>query len=137
VSPIAYDETLRSISLDADETIGFYTGVPGMRGSLDPNGGKQYYFVDITGPHQAGLAGAGGDAVGVLQNKPQHPGEAATVAIAGVSYVIAGGLLEAGDSVSSAADGRGIKSTGTNTALGRVIIGADDGEIAVVLLRMN
>ena len=134
---MAYDETLKSITLDADDSIGFYTGVPGMRGSLDPNGGKQYYFVDITGAHQAGLAGAGGDAVGILQNKPQHAGEAATVAISGVSLVVAGGTLAAGDPVSSDGDGKAIKTTSTNVALGRVVIGAAEGELASVLLRMN
>lgn len=131
---MAYDETLKSITLDADASIGFYTGVPGMRGSLDPNGGKQFYFVDITGEHTCGLSGAGAGAVGVLQNKPQHVGEAATVAIGGISMVVAGGTLEAGDKVSSKADGTGIKTTSTNVVLGRVIIGAASGELAAVLL---
>lgn len=134
---MAYDETLKSITLDADASIGFYTGVPGTRGSLDPNGGKQFYFVDITGPHQCGLAGAGLDAVGVLQNKPQKVGEAATVAIFGISMVVAGGVLAAGDNVSAKADGTAIKTTGTNVSLGRVIIGAASGELAAVLLRLN
>lgn len=131
---MAYDETLRSISLDSDDTIGFYTGVPGARGSLSPNGGKQYHFVDITGPHQCGLAAAGAEAIGVLQNKPQYAGEAATVAIGGISLVVAGGVLEAGDKVSANADGKGIKTTSTNAVLGRVILGAGDGELAAVLL---
>jgi hypothetical protein len=131
---MAYDETLRSISLDADETIGIFTGVPGARGSASPNGGMQYHFVDITGPHQCGLAGAGAGGIGVLQNKPQRPGEAATVAIGGISLVVAGGPLEAGDRVSANADGEGIATTGTNAVLGRVILGAGDGELAAVLL---
>lgn len=135
---MAYDETIRSISLDADASIGFFTGVPGARGSLDPNGGKQFYFVDITGAHQAGLAGAGGDAVGVLQNKPQRVGEAATVAIRGVSLVVAGAVLAPGDKVSSDANGKAIKTTGTNLSLGRVVLGVGAvDELASVLLRMN
>lgn len=133
---MAYDETLKSISLDADSSIGFRTGPPGMPGSLDPNGGKQFYFVDIVGEHEAGLAGAGGDAVGVLQNKPQHVGDAATVAIGGVSMVVAGAVLAAGDKVSSDADGKAIKTTSTNVVLGRVVVGAAaEDELAAVLLK--
>jgi hypothetical protein len=134
---MAYDETLRSISLDADSSIGFYTGVPGARGSLDPNGGKQYYFVDITGAHQAGLvSGVGADAVGVLQNKPQKVGEAATVAFSGASLVVAGGTLNPGDKVQAKADGTAILAT-TGVVLGRVIIGAASGALSTILLRMN
>lgn len=130
----AYDETLKSITLDADDTIGFYTGVPGMRGSLDPNGGKQFHFVDITGEHQCGLTGAGEDAVGVLQNKPQHVGEAATVAIYGISMVVVGAVaLAAGAKVSADADGKGVLAT-AGAVLGKVIIGAGPGELAAVLL---
>jgi hypothetical protein len=134
---MGFDETLRSISLDSDSSIAFYTGVPGARGSLDPNGGKQYHFVDLVGAHQAGLAAAGAEAIGVLQNKPQRVGEAASIAIAGVSLVQAGGTLAAGDKVSADAQGRGIKTTSTNAVLGRVVVGAGVGELAVVLLRMN
>jgi catechol 2,3-dioxygenase-like lactoylglutathione lyase family enzyme len=135
---VAYDESLKSISLDADASIAFYTGVPGMRGSLAPNGGKQYHFLDLTGLHQCGLvATAGGDSIGVLQNKPQRVGEAATVGIFGVSLITAGATIAPGDNVSADANARAIKTTGTNKALGRVIIGANAGELAVVLLRMN
>jgi hypothetical protein len=134
---MAYDETLRTISLDSDASIGFYTGVPGARGSLDPNGGMQYHFVDITGPHQAGLVTAvGGDSVGVLQNKPQYAGEAATVAIAGATLLVASGTLTAGDKVQATATGAGILAT-TGQVLGKVIIGAPSGALATVLLRVN
>lgn len=133
-----YDESLRSISLDSDASIGFYTGVPGMRGSLDPNGGKQFYFVDVTGEHICGLpSAAGADAIGVLQNKPQYAGDAATVGIRGVSLVVAGATLAAGNPVQSDANGAAIPATGSNKVLGKCIIGGAAGTLAVVLLRMN
>jgi hypothetical protein len=134
-----YDESLKSISLDADASIAVYTGVPGTRGSADPNGGKQYYLVGITGAHTAGLAvAAGGDAIGVLQNKPQNLGEAATVGILGVSLVVAGGVLAAGDKIAAKADGTAVKANGTTDAvLGSVISGCNSGQLATVLLRMN
>ena len=44
----------------------------------------------ITGSHQVGLCTAATDiVVGILQNKPQGPGAAATVGIFGVSNVVA------------------------------------------------
>lgn len=108
-----YEETLVNITLDADSSIGFYTGVPGMPGSADPNWGRQYRFVKITGAHRAGLASATTDKIlGVLQNKPQHPGEGATVAIAGVSNVHSGAAVNAGDYITCDSVGRGIAVSG-------------------------
>ena len=57
---MAYEESLRSITLNADSSLGIYTGVPGQPGSPDPHGGKQYHFVKVTGVHQVGLADATG-----------------------------------------------------------------------------
>src|SRR5690606_3819398 len=103
---MAYEESLRSISLNADATLAVYTGVPGMPGSPSPNYGQQYRFVKVTGAHQVGLATAGSDVVvGVMQNKPQVAGQAATVSIHGVSMVMAGAALDAGDSVEADSTG--------------------------------
>ena len=107
---MSYEESLRSISLDADATIGIYTGVPGQPGSAVPNTGKMYTFVKVTGSHQAGLCTAATDVVaGILQNKPQRPGAAATVGFVGVSNVIAGGPIAAGDLVAPNGSGAAVK----------------------------
>lgn len=107
---MAYTELLRSITLEADSSIAVYTGPPGVTGSADPNGGKQYYFVKVTGAQTAGLATAAANerVIGVLQNKPQNVGEAATVAIDGVSLVEAGGTVAAGDGIKVNASGKGV-----------------------------
>jgi len=133
---MAYDETQRRISLDADASLAVRTGVPGMPGSADPNSGKQYYFVKVTGEHQAGLvAVAANPSIGVMQNKPQVLGEAAAICIGGISLVVAGAVLAAGDPVAAGADGRGIKWT-TGTQVGTVIQGAGVGQLAVVLVQI-
>jgi hypothetical protein len=108
---MAYEESLKAISLVADATIGIYTGVPGQPGSPQPHGGKQYCFVKVTGVGQAGLATGAGDAIGVLQNKPQGVGHAATVAFSGVSNVLAGGAIAAGASIKSDGAGKGVAAT--------------------------
>lgn len=132
---MAFEESLRSISLDADSSVGIYTGVPGLPGSANPNGGKQYHFVKITGAHTVGLATALADPiVGVMQNKPQMVGQAATVGIAGVSKVQLGGTVAAGDFLVPNAAGAGVmNAAGKCVALS----GGATGDLVPVLLRFN
>ena len=110
---MAYDEAIRSISLDADSSVAVYTGVPGLPGSADPNGGKQYHFVKVTGAGTVGLADTTANElpIGVLQNKPQYAGQAATVAIRGVSRAKAGAAVTAGSAVKLDASGRVVDAT--------------------------
>lgn len=111
---MAYEEILRSITLEADSSIATYTGVPGQPGSADPNGGKQYRFVKVTGANTCGLADTTADeiVVGVLQNKPQYSGSAATVALpGGVSKVESGGSVTAGTPVKVSATGKAVTAT--------------------------
>ena len=130
---MSYEETLKSISLDADATLGIYTGVPGQPGSAVPNSGRQYRFVKITGAHQVGLAVAATDkCVGILQNKPQVPGQAATVGFHGVSNVVAGGAIAAGDMVAPDSQGRAVTDA-TNGKWQSLGIAAGAGELVPVL----
>lgn len=131
---MAYEESLRSITLNADSSLGIYTGVPGQPGSPDPHGGKQYHFVKVTGVHQCGIAAATGSVIGVMQNKPQGAGQAATVAIAGVSKVVSDVAITAGDSIQVSADGQAAK-TGTGPVVGVALsTTANAGELVNVLL---
>lgn len=131
---MAYEESLRSITLNADSSLGIYTGVPGQPGSADPHGGKQYHFVKVTGVHQCGLADADDTVVGVLQNKPQGTGQAATVGYHGVSKVVSDVALTAGDLIKVSADGQAAK-TGTGPTVGIALsTTANPGELCNVLL---
>jgi hypothetical protein len=131
---MAYEESLRSITLNADATLGIYTGVPGQPGSPDPHGGKQYHFVKITGVHQVGLADAAAAVVGVLQNKPQGTGQAATVGFHGVSKVVSDVAITAGDAIKVSADGQAAK-TGAGPTVGIALsTTANPGELVNVLL---
>lgn len=242
---MAYDETQRRISLDADASIGYYTGVAGMRGSLGPlsaptglavvvegttgsttyryvvtatnargqtlgsqaaststgnatltgsnynalswnavdgasaynvyrgsagsevllksgvtgttysdngtdtagstplptvntagnNGGEQYHFVKVTGVHQAGLCNTAGESrIGVLQNKPQRAGEAATVCIGGVSLVEAAATIAAGAKVSTDANGMAVTQSGSNAVAGTALENGSAGSLFAVLV---
>jgi hypothetical protein len=110
---MAYDESLRSITLDADSSVVSATGVAGQPGAPADHGGKQYCFVKVTGARTVGLATAAANEVviGVLQNKPQALGHACTVAISGVSLVRAGGSYSAGAALKLDANGRVVAAT--------------------------
>lgn len=106
---MSYEENLRSISFEADASIGIYTGAPGLPGSALPNTGMMYRFVKIVGKGTVGLATAAADVVaGVLQNKPQQPGAAATVGYEGVSNLMTGGVVAAGALLAPDATGRAV-----------------------------
>lgn len=106
---MSYEENLRSLSLEADASIGIYTGAPGLPGSAAPNTGMQYRFVKVTGTNTVGLCTVATDVVaGVLQNKPQQTGAAATVGYHGVSNVLSGAVITAGALVAPDATGRAV-----------------------------
>lgn len=67
---------------------------------------KQFYAVKLNSSAAVVLAGAGEDAIGILQNKPAS-GQMATVRIAGVSKFVAGAAITAGARVASDANGKG------------------------------
>ena len=135
---MAYEESLRSITLNADSSIGLYTGVPGQPGSASPNGGKQYHFVKVTGAHQVGVAAAADTTVvGVLQNKPQKTGAAATVGIRGVSKVVASKAITAGALVYCNANGQATDSAaggGSICGVALSTVGAANELVSVLLV---
>lgn len=133
---MAYEETLRSVTMDADSSIAVYTGAPGTPGSTAPNWGYQFRFVKITGANQAGLA-VDGVTDGVLQNKPQTLGDAATVATHGISMVQSGAALAAGVTVGVDSTGRAIASATGNNVGKTVTSTAGANQLVAVLLKLN
>lgn len=140
----SYEETLVSISLDADSTLAVDTSPPYI-GNTAPTGGSaaagfQYRFVFISGDNTCGLfdgTNSGDVPVGVLQNKPQIEGMAATVAVAGVS------LVEVGDDTITAGDALEVDDTGRvegedgGVVVGIALNGGEEGELIPVLLRLT
>jgi|SRR6478672_4290581 len=140
---MAYEEALRSVTFEADSTVGIYSGVPGLAGSLDPNAAKQYCFVKLTGAKTVGLCDTTANEVpvGVLQNKPQAVGAAATVAVHGISKAICGAAVTAGQPLKVDSVGRVISATpGTDIALyvGVAVTSTTAvNQIATVLLKIS
>ena len=136
---MAFDESIRSISLNADASLAVYTGVPGQPGSADPNYGKQYRFVKVTGASIVGLCTANTDnSIGVMQSKPQVTGQAATVAIRGVSFVLSGAAIAAGAKITTDSTGRAITVPGSGSPVTygvAITATAAAGELVSVLLK--
>src|SRR5690606_25313609 len=98
---------------------------------------KQFLFMAQDTDGQIDPCGTQGiDSVGVLQNDPSAAGQAATVAIAGVSKVIAGGSINPGALVMTDNTGKAVAASSTNFALGRHIgkVAAASGDVIPVLL---
>lgn len=133
---MAYNEQITSLSLAADASIGIYTGVPGQPGSAVPNSGMQYRFLKVTGKSQCGLSTDEGDiVVGILQNKPQQPGAAATVGVWGISLLTAGEALNPGELVGPDPQGRAIKAPTSGCAV-VLTPSANAGELVSALLKI-
>ena len=72
---------------------------------------SQYCFTSIDSNGQLAVTGAGAQADGVLQDKPAAAARAGLLGIAGVSKVRAGGVVAAGDLITSDSTGRGVTAT--------------------------
>lgn len=79
---------------------------------------KQYYFVKLNSNGNIELAGNGDWAYGVLLNKPAAAGRAGTVAIAGVTKVVAGAAIAAGTDIGIDSSGRAVPTGTSDTVVG-------------------
>jgi len=137
----SYDESLRSITLNADATLAKVTGAPGLPGSATGANvaGNQYRAVVVTGAKQAGLANANnGLVVGILQNKPQTAGNASTIGFSGVTKLMTATNVNAGQVVYCDANGKGSNSNATGVKLGVALeTSTTAGSLVPVLLQLS
>jgi len=76
--------------------------------------------------------------IGILQNKPDAQGQAASIAVSGISNIKLGGTLAIGALIGVNSDAEGIADAATNFTLGVLIKGGvDGGEGEVLLNRMT
>lgn len=96
---------------------------------------KQHYFVELSGDAQVDVCDGAGDLVyGVLQNDPEA-GEAAEVAVLGITKVVAGGTVAAGDRVGTDANGKAVaKAADADKVAGICRVGGVAGELIEILL---
>lgn len=96
---------------------------------------SQYRIVTVNASGQVALATANSTVVGVLQNKPLA-GRAGTVAIGGVSKVIAGAAITAGARLTSDANGAAIAAAAAgDPIIGIALEGGSTGALISVVLQ--
>lgn len=105
---------------------------------------KQFYFVKKnTTAFQFALASVDGEVVaGVLQDKPAAAGRAACVAFLGVTKIVAGENLAAGDYIGTDNAGKAkkvdVSATGADVGdfiAGYVLEGGSTGELVTIMLQ--
>lgn len=95
---------------------------------------SQYCFMKITSG-QLAVASAGiGDAVGILQDKPDAATKAGRIAYGGTSKVLAGGTFSSGDRITSDSAGKAVSVQSGDESLGTAIADGSAGKITSVLL---
>lgn len=116
---------------------GILQSLPGASASADLSA-KQFHIVKMTGDKTVTFCAAVTDlCMGVLQDAPTS-GQPANVAIGGLSKVLAGGTITAGQLVGTDNAGKAVAIVaGTDTTqyiLGRAITGGASGEYISVLV---
>lgn len=97
---------------------------------------SQYCFVVEAADGQVDPSGDGAQADGVLQNDPSAAGQAASVAISGVTRVKAGAATTRGGPVASDSTGRAVNAATGDRVLGRFLeAAANADEIVTILLQ--
>lgn len=77
---------------------------------------KQYYAVKVDSNGKAALAGAGENAIGILQDNP-NTGEIGNVMVLGESKAIYGGAVTAGQNLAADASGKLVTAGGSDAVL--------------------
>lgn len=96
---------------------------------------SQYCFMKITGGQLAVASAGGGNAVGVLQNKPNAAGRAGSIGYSGTSKVLCGGTFSAGDRITCDGSGKAVGLiSGDASGCGTAMSDGASGKIASVLL---
>ena len=119
---MAYEQTLRTIGAPASADLS----------------ASQFCFVVVNANGQLALPAAGGDAEGILQDKPNGAGVYGEVAILGVSKLVVGaGGVNAGDLLATDVNGKAVTAAAGNKILGRALTAGAAGVIIPALIQQK
>jgi hypothetical protein len=119
---MAFEQTLRSIGVPASADLS----------------ASQFCFMTVNSSGQLAAPTAGGDADGILQDKPNAQGVQGELAMLGVSKVVVGtGGVTAGDLLATDASGKAVTATTGNKILGRALATGAAGVIIPALIQQK
>src|SRR5579883_2314638 len=114
---MAYEQTLHTISAPASADLS----------------ASQFCFVAVNSSGQLALPSAGGEAEGILQDKPNGAGVAGEVGI----LVVGTGGVTAGDLLATDVNGKAVTATTGNKILGRALATGAAGVIIPALIQQK
>jgi len=119
---MAYEQTLRTVGLPASADLS----------------ASQFCFVAVNSDGNLALPAAGGDADGILQDKPNALGAFGEVGILGVSKLVVGAAgVTAGDLLTTDTAGKAVTAASTNKILGRALASGASGVIIPALIQQK
>ncbi len=119
---MAYEQTLRTIGLPASADLS----------------ASQFCFVAVNANGQLALPSAGGDAEGILQDKPNAAGQTGEVGILGISKLVVGaGGVTAGDLLATDVNGKAVTAATGNKILGRALATGTAGTLIPALIQQK
>ncbi len=119
---MAYEQTLRTIGVPASADLS----------------ASQFCFVVVNANGQLALPAAGGDAEGILQDKPNGAGVIGEVGILGISKLVVGAAgVAAGDLLATDANGKAVTAASANKILGRALATGGAGTIIPALIQQK
>jgi len=119
---MAYEQNLRSIGVPASADLS----------------ASQFCFMTVNGSGQLALPAAGGDADGILQDKPAAAGVEGELAVFGVSKLVVGAAgVTAGDLLMTDAAGKAVTATTGKKILGRALATGAAGVLIPALIQQK
>lgn len=119
---MAYEQTLRTIGVPANADLS----------------ASQFCFMVVNSSGQLALPSAGGDADGILQDKPNAAAVEGELAVLGVSKLVVGTAgVTAGDLLATDANGKAVTATTGNKILGRALATGAAGVIIPALIQQK
>ena len=119
---MAYEQTLRTIGVPASADLS----------------ASQFCFMTVNSSGQLALPSAGGDADGILQDKPNAAAVEGELAVLGVSKLVVGTAgVTAGDLLATDANGKAVTAVTGNKILGRALGTGAAGVIIPALIQQK
>jgi hypothetical protein len=97
----------------------------------------QFYFVTTNASGQITFTGAGAVADGVVQDKPNAQGVEAEVAILGITKLVTGAAVTAGDPLMANASGQAITATAGNFVRARALASSAGAGVIIPALLLG
>lgn len=107
--------------------------IPGLKAAADLSA-KQFKVMKMVGSLSVNVAGDGEAGMGILQNLPSASGQAAEVVALGVSKVLAGDTITAGQRLASDANGDLVPATSGERVMGVALEGGSSGELISAMI---